>query len=271
MEKSKVKSKSKDNSHTISVVIIVQNEEKNIARVVKNVSFADEVVVIDNNSTDKTAKLAKKCGARVYSKKFTSFSQQRNFGLEKAKGEWILYIDADERISSKLKREILKAVVKSQSLITYYQLRRKNFYFGKYEWPYIEGLERLFRKKSLKGWKGVIHESPVVLGDCGELSGYLLHYTHTDLSSMIDKTNQWSEIEAELLYKANHPRMSWWRFLRIMLTKFYYSFVKQGGWRVGVDGWIESIYQAFSYFIVYAKVWEYQNITTKNSNVRTTD
>ena len=75
---------------------------------------------------------------------------------------------------------------------------------------------------------------------------------------MIKKTNQWSEIEAELLFKANHPEMTWWRFLRVMLIKFWNSYIGQGGWKVGVPGLIESIYQAFSYFIVYAKLWEKQ-------------
>lgn len=259
----------------LTAIIITKNEEKNIVSAIENLKFADEVIIVDNNSIDKTVQLARKHGARTYSKKFSDFSWQRNFGLKKARGEWILYIDADERVSDSLKHEIIKTLeqenVKSKKQIGGYRINRKNFYFGKYDWPYIEKLERLFRKDMLKRWEGKIHESSVVEGKIGKLKGFLYHYTHTDLSSMIKKTNRWSDIEAELINKAGHPKIVWWRFLRIMLTKFYYSFVKQGGWKVGVVGWIESIYQAFSYFIVYAKLWEKQNkVKSQNGKVKTT-
>lgn len=251
----------------LSAVIITNNEENNIVDCIENLGFTDEVVVVDSKSVDRTVELAKKCGARVYSKKFSDFSMQRNCGLAKARGEWVLYIDADERVSDSLKHEIIKTLkynkltsgqALNQKDISCYRVQRKNYYFGKYEWPYVEKLERLFKKDRLKKWKGEIHESPVVDGKIGELKKYLNHYTHKDLSSMIEKTNQWSEIEANLLYNSGHPQMEWWRFLRIMFTKFYDSFVKQGGWKIGTVGWIESIYQAFSYFIVYAKLWERQ-------------
>ena len=75
---------------------------------------------------------------------------------------------------------------------------------------------------------------------------------------MIKKTNEWSDVEAGLLFKSGHPQMSWWRFLRIMLTKFRDSYFIQGGWKVGAIGFIESMYQAYSYFVVYAKLWELQ-------------
>jgi len=89
-------------------------------------------------------------------------------------------------------------------------------------------------------------------------NNYIEHYTHTDLSVMIAKTNEWSEVEANLLFQSGHPAMVGWRFMRVMGTKFYDSFIRQGGWKAGTVGLVESIYQAFSYFIVYAKLWEKQ-------------
>ena len=247
----------------LSVIVIVKNAEKQITDCLKSVChLADEIIVIDDQSEDKTVKIAEKMGAKVIIHKMKDFADQREFGLRQVQDEWVLYVDADEVVSQKLKEEI-QSTIKNQQLrinkqIVAYKIPRKNFYFGNYEWPTIEKIERLFLRKALKGWKGAIHESPIVDGKIGELKNYLLHYTHQDLSSMVKKTNEWSEIEAQLLFESNHPRMTWWRFLRIMLTKFWQSYVNQGGWKIGSPGLIESIYQAYSYFIVYTKLWEKQ-------------
>jgi hypothetical protein len=125
-------------------------------------------------------------------------------------------------------------------------------------------MQRLFRKSDLLGWYGKVHESPrTKTNNVGKLKNHMLHYTHTDLSSMVDKTNEWSEAESALLLSVNHPTMREWRFLRIMATKFADSFIRQGGWRMGTAGFIEGIYQSYSYFITYAKLWELQK-NTKN-------
>ncbi|EKD68144.1 MAG: hypothetical protein ACD_48C00061G0005, partial [uncultured bacterium] len=86
-----------------------------------------------------------------------------------------------------------------------------------------------------------------------------IHYTHRNLELMTAKTNQWSEVEADMLLASHHPLMNELRFIRIMLTKFFDSYIKQGGWKIGTPGLIESLYQAYSYFIIYAKLWEKQN------------
>ena len=143
-----------------------------------------------------------------------------------------------------------------------FRVRRKNYYLGsskKNEWPYIEKLERVFKKGSLKKWRGKLHESPVVEGEVGDLENFLLHFTHRNLTQMLDKTIEWSEIEAETRFKNNHPEMSWWRFPRVMIRAFFDSYFKQGGYKIGTAGLIESIYQSFSIFITYAKLWEKQN------------
>lgn len=241
----------------LSVVIITKNEEKDINDCINSVSFADEIIVIDSNSSDNTTKIAKQKNAKVYIHTFEDFASQRNWAIEKAHGEWILYIDADERVSSELGDEIRQVITTPRGIVAY-NIPRKNFYFGKYEWPYIETTTRLFLKEKLKGWIGKVHESPTIDGNKKTLHHYLLHYTHDDLEAMVIKTNQWSKIESTLLLDSQHPLMVPWRFIRIMLTKFYDSFIRQGGWKIGVPGLIESLYQSFSYFIVYAKLWEKQ-------------
>jgi len=243
----------------ISAIIMAKNEENMIADCLDSVSFCDEIIVIDGGSEDRTVEVATRIGAKVFELKTSDFSELRNFGLDKATNNWVLYVDTDERVTTSLRDNIKYQI----SNIKYdaYKVQRKNFYLGtseKNEWPYIEKLERLFRKEYLKRWKGELHESPIVHGKIGELDGYLLHYTHRDLTLMISKTIEWSKIEAQLRFKAGHPQMVWWRFLRVMFTAFFDWYIRQKGFKLGTVGLIESIYQMFSMFISYARLWEMQ-------------
>jgi glycosyltransferase involved in cell wall biosynthesis len=240
----------------ISAVVIAKNEELMIRECLESLSFCDEVIVVDNGSIDKTKEIAKELRAKIYDIDSSNFSEIRNFGLEKAEGEWVLYLDADERIDSVLRDEIKKAVTDTK--YSYYFLKRKNFYLGKNPWPHIEKMQRLFLKKDFKKWYGQLHESPEVNGEGSVLDGFILHFTHRDLESMVNKTINWSSSEAVNRFNQNHPQMSWWRFPRVMLSAFFDSYVRQRGFSLKTPGLIESIYQAFSAFITYAKLWELQ-------------
>jgi glycosyltransferase involved in cell wall biosynthesis len=242
----------------ISAIILTKNAEEVIGDCIDSVSFCDEVIIIDDGSTDRTLEVAKLLDVKVFSVISRNFAERRNYGAKKAKGEWLLYIDSDERISSEL-RENIKRVVSGDGEFDAYRLQRRNFYFGNHEWPQIEKLERLLKKTALEEWYGEIHETAKIDGDIGDLDGFLLHYTHRTLTSMVEKTITWSEIEAELRFNNNHPKMSWWRFFRVMITAFYDSYVRQKGYKAGTAGVVESIYQAFSMFITYARLWEMQN------------
>jgi len=261
---------------TLSVIIITKNSADVIGDCLKSVSFADEIIVVDAGSSDQTRNIATLAGAVIVNGSENSFSEQRTIGFKAARGKWLLYVDADERVTSSLREEIHSVISnkvrdprtpQDDRPVAFY-VKRKNFYFGNHEWPYIENIIRLFHKDALKGWKGSLHESPVIKGEIGELEGYLLHYTHQNLFSMVEKTNQWSYTEAKLRFNLKHPRMKLWRFLRVMITAFFDSYVAQGGWKVGVAGIMESIYQAFSIFITYAKLWEMQEEYTNNPIIK---
>ena len=243
---------------TITGVIIAKNEEEVIENALKSLSFCDEIVVIDNESTDKTGEIARKYKAVVFKKKSSNFSVLRDFGRENSKGDYILYVDADEVVTDALRKSILFEI-KSNSSIAAYKIKRKNFYLGQNEWPRVEEILRFFKKENLVGWKGEIHESPVVDGDIGKLDGFLLHYTHRNLNQMLTKTIEWSDVESKIRIEAKHPKMTWWRFPRVMITAFLNSYIKQKGYKLGTAGLIESVYQSFSTFITYAKLWELQN------------
>ncbi len=248
------------NKTSLSVIILAKNEA---TRIVKAISSVDgdgwEVLVIDQASTDETVKLAAKAGARVLSSQETSFSKLRDLGRKSATSEWIFYLDADEQMTVQLTAEI-KQIIKLQpdsQQSTAYFVRRQNYYLG-HKWPVTDQMQRLFWAPALTGWQGELHESPVVVGETGVLTNHLLHDTHRNLSEMVDKTNSWSEIEADLRLKAGHPPVVWWRFLRVMITGFWRSYFGESGLKVGTVGLIESMYQAFSMFITYAKLWERQ-------------
>jgi len=249
-------------SKKLTVVIIAKNEESMLADCLDSVKFADSILVIDNDSTDETARIAKDKGAKVITSPSKSFAQLREVALTKVASGYILYIDADERVSQALSSEIQQALA-SESTKNAYRLRRQNYYLGTSPWPTVETLERLFKKSALLGWEGDLHETAKIKGDIGQLESPLIHYTHRDFSSMVEKTNAWSETEARLRFDASHPKVVPWRLFRVMVTAFIDSYIKQQGWKVGTTGLLESMYQAFSIFITYAKLWEMQTSNIK--------
>ena len=258
------------------MAIIAKNEERMIRGAIRSALWADEVVVLDTGSTDKTVQIARQLGARVVKMptKGLTFAQWRTEAIKKARGEWIFYLDADERITPGLKKEISKIVGLERRESSAYAVPRENYYLGKRmrfggAWP--DYVQRLFYRKDLKKWIGKLHERPVFKGKLEYLRNPLKHYTHRDLTSMLEKTIKWSKLEAEELYKAKHPPMTWWRFLRIMLTEFWERGIKKQGFRDGTVGVIEVVFQMFSRFITYARLWEMQQMKfeARNSKLET--
>lgn len=244
---------------TVSVIIIARDEAEILPVCLAGLAWADEIIVVDNGSTDATPEIARRAGATVVSAPGRDFAELRTTGLKAATGTWVLYVDADERVPAELQQEI------RQLLLSFeperdphgYFLRRRNYYLGRL-WPEQDKMQRLFWKSALKRWHGPLHETADIDGTYGTLRHPLDHYTHRSLEAMVAKTNEWSEIEATLRLKAQHPPVVGWRLIRVFLTGFLGTFVRQKGWKAGTVGWIESVYQGFSYIITYAKLWEKQ-------------
>jgi glycosyltransferase involved in cell wall biosynthesis len=251
----------------ISVIILTNNSEQVIEDCLLTLEkFADEIILVDSKSTDKTVEIAKKYNAKIVENSLVSFADQRNIGIDHAKGEWIFYIDSDERLTPDFKKEAIEKInsYDPESNTAGYYIKRKTFYFGK-DYHLTDKVQRLFYKKKFKEWYGKVHETPKVDGEFGIIKSPILHYTHRNLEQMVEKTNKWSDFEAELRLKANHPKMTWWRFPRVIVTEFVKSYFGQKGWRNGTDGLIESMYQSYSMFITYAKLWELQNSSKRHS------
>jgi glycosyltransferase involved in cell wall biosynthesis len=240
---------------TLTAIVITKNEEERINRCLVSLSWANEIIVVDNGSTDKTIDIARNKGTKIIETKEKDFSEIRELGLREATSEWVIYVDADEEVSGELQKEIQRVIGLPEPSI--YFIKRDTYYLG-YHWPYQDKVERLFLRISLRGWHGTLHETPLYVGTIGILTNPLIHRTHRTLEEMVVKTNEWSALEAQLRYDAHHPQVVWWRLIRVMITGFSRSFFAQEGWKAGTVGWIESIYQAFSMFITYAKLWEMQ-------------
>jgi glycosyltransferase involved in cell wall biosynthesis len=250
------------NTIPISVVILTKNEEPRIKDCIRSVIWADEIIVIDNGSRDKTVEIAKGLGAFVFVSKEKNFSRLRELGSEKSKNPWIFYLDADEIVSDQLHKEIVVILEKfdPHNSPVGYTISRTNMYLGFVKWPVKDSMMRLFYKKSLIGWSGTLHETAVISGTSGFLREPLIHHTHRSLEEMVAKTNEWSETEAGLRYEAHHPPIVPWRIIRVMITAFWDSYIRQ---KAGTGGLIESIYQAFSIYVTYAKLWEKQQHQNK--------
>lgn len=259
------------NIKNLSIIILAGNEEKMIIDCLKSCNWTDEIILVAANSSDDTVLLAKKTIPSIKIIKTTdeynkNFSKWRNLGFQNATKDWILYIDADERITPELKQEIIKKINLKNNSISHYAIPRANHYLGKrvrFGGSYPDFVKRLYRRKDFKGYKGILHEEPLIIGPLEHLKSDLLHYTHRDLNSMVNKTLVWTDMEAQALFQNNHPPVVWWRFIRMMLTKIWERLIIQKMWRDGTVGWISVLFETFDTFLIYARLWEIQQKQNK--------
>ncbi|MBI3599244.1 MAG: glycosyltransferase family 2 protein [Nitrospinae bacterium] len=243
----------------LSVTIITYNEEKNIRDCLNSVKWADEIVVVDSFSTDKTVEICREYTDKVYQNKWHGFVEQKNFALSKASHNWILSIDADERISGELGEEV-RRILKDDTAYNGYYMPRKAFYVSNWilhcGW-YPDYKIRLFRKDK-GGWEGAggtpIHESVKVEGRVGYLKGDLLHYSFRDISSHLKTINTYTSIsENENFKRGKRGGIS---MLLRPPVNFIKMYIIKGGFLDGLPGFIVSALSSFHVFLKYAKMWE---------------
>lgn len=241
----------------LSVIILAKNVADEIIPAIKTSQFATEVIIVDTGSTDDTVAIGRKLGARIVHSTGNSFSKWRNDGAKEARSDWLLYLDSDERIPIKLAKEILSTIENPEHAA--YTISRYEIFLGRHldHWGDPRVL-RLMKKTALKRWEGKLHEQPKIDGTIGSLRQQMVHLSHKNIDEKVPNTMKWSKMEAQMLLDAKHPPMKGWRFIRIMLTEFWYRCVRQGLWKDGTEGWIEIIYQMFSKFMTYERLWEAQ-------------
>jgi len=256
----------------LSVVISVHNEERNIKECLESVKdLADEIVVVDNSSTDKTGEIAQKYTKKVFEQKNDpkNIDLQKNFGFSKATGDWILSLDADERITPGLTKEIKSKIQDPRSRIQGFWIPRKNIIFGKWIqsdmwWPDYQ--LKLFRKGKGKFGKNEVHKALILEGVSEKLTNPLIHYNYTSIHQYLQKLNNYTDIEAENLSSQEY-KFNWLDAIRFPVNDFVKTFFLQKGFKDGIHGLVLSMFQAFYMGIVFAKLWEkegFKEVESKN-------
>jgi len=244
----------------LSVTVITLNEEKDLPNCLDSVKeIADEIVVVDSGSTDKTVEIARRYGAKVYTRKFDNYANQKNYAVEKATGKWMLSLDADEKITPELAREINSKIQNKKSKNVAYSIPRKNIIFGKLikysRWqPELDRHVWLW-KKDYGRWEGMVHEEVVVKGDVGELEYAKIHYQYKTVRDFIAMMNEYSELDAVKRVKDGTA----FSYIRLFIDPIY-NFSVRYFYRLGfLDGWrgfVLSYLMAVYHLELWIKVWE---------------
>lgn len=244
----------------ISVAIITKNEEANIARCLKSVSWAYERIVLDTHSTDRTTAIAEENGATVHTAEWEGFGRAKQRAVELASGDWILSLDADEVVTEPLANEIQK-VVASSSDINGYFVKRRNLFLKKWishcGW-YPDYTLRLFKRGYGKFDNAIVHEELQIAGKTAYLNGELRHYSYPTLAQYLEKSNRYTSLGAQKAFDAGIRASAFDLTIRPCLSFFSHYIVKQG-FRDGLEGLLISTLSAVAVQIKYAKLRELQN------------
>ncbi len=242
----------------VSVAIIAKNEEKNIRDALESVKDFEEIVVVDSFSEDKTVEICKKYTQKIFQREWKGFADQKQFAIDKTQLQWVLILDADERVSESLKREIAEKIKKSQ--VNGYYIPRKNFFLGKWIrysgwWP--DYTLRLFRKDRGRMEKRQVHEKVVVEGKVDYLNEPMIHYTYESIEEFIKKMQKYSFLSAIEILKKNQSKYK--VLLKMIFSPaftFFKMYILRRGFLEGLRGFILAVLYSFYSFLKYAKVWE---------------
>lgn len=244
----------------VSVAVITKNEEKNIGRCLESVRWADDLIVVDGFSADRTAEIARSLGARVIEHKFTgSFADDRNIGTETARNEWVLHIDADDVVTEDFKHKLIWVMTRDADDVVY-KFRRRNFFLGHSMdyggfHHYIPNLV----KKGLVKYAGDVHEVPVFEGKVGVIEADINHYPFDSIGQFVDRQSRYAGIAAKRMLKTEGS-LDDKAIRRGMINKsfkiFWKSYIKKQGYRDGLYGLVFGVLFAFINFLKWANYWE---------------
>lgn len=245
----------------ISAVVLVKDQSEQLKKCLRSLSWCDEVVVIDDYSTDDSLDVAKKMGARVFQRDLNNnFSEQRNFGMGKAKNQWVFFVDADEIVSSALAKEIHQHISQFLSTANGFFVKRTDYLWGRRLGHGEVGDKKLLRigKKGKGEWVGSVHEEWRIFGETGTFVNELSHYPHQSIREFLSEINRYSTIRAKELHEKNikYPAIS---TLLYPSGKFLLNYVVKRGFQDGVPGMIVALMMSFHSFLVRGKLWQEWN------------
>lgn len=246
----------------LSGIVLAKNEGKNIQRCLKSLDFCDEILVIDDNSTDKTVKVAERLKAKVYTRPLNNdFGGQRNFGLQKARGKWVLFVDADEVVSNKLAKEIKNKLATNDTAIAGpfvangYFFKRIDFFLGKWLRHGEIGGIRILRlaKKNSGIWKRKVDEIWEIKGKTKVFDNPLLHFSHQELKEFLESISERSTLNARQFFeeKKKMSAIEWLKPLMKFLNNYFLKF----GFLDGTNGFVFATLMSFHSFLVRGKLY----------------
>ena len=249
----------------LGALVLTYNEADNISECLASLEWVDQLVVVDSYSDDGTKELVKEYTNQVYQREFDDFASQRNFGLSKLSTEWVLVVDADERVTPELQTEIEEVLENPQ--VEGYRIPRKNYFLGKWikycGW-YPDYTLRLFKSKN-NHYSGLVHEGLDLVGKVEELDNTLLHYTYRNLEHYLDKSNHYTTLDAQKKYQAGKQKGLLYILLR-PIVEFIKKYFLKKGFLLGAQGLILSVLSSYYQFLKYAKLWEKNKDSDENSD-----
>ena len=239
----------------ISVAIITLNEEDSIERTLKSVQWADEIIIVDSGSTDKTLDIAREYDATVFTRKFDDFSSQKNFAVSKCRNEWVLSLDADEVVSAGLQARLECFVPEDK---TGYRIKRDTHIFGRLmkHGGHDRDLPLRLFNKHRGNFVQPIHEYVKVDGSTGFIEEPIMHYSSRTVSEYMDKLNLYTDIEVQFMVE-KHSKFSYVDMALKPFAKFCQRYVLQKGFCDGKEGFIFYALSGFYDFMKWAKYWEF--------------
>jgi glycosyltransferase involved in cell wall biosynthesis len=241
-----------------SAVVITKNEELNIKECLETLRWADEIIIIDSNSTDNTTEIAAKFTDKIFLIDSDVFSEKRIMSFEKCSNDWILFLDADERLTPELQEELTN--INPASDIKGYRINRRNYYFGqwlKHSGVYPDKHIRLFNKQFAKITPRIIHEGVEINGNVAELSGEMIHYSFRDMTHMIDKINLYSTLEAREKLE-NNKQISKIGVFTHAVSTFLRVYISRKGFKDGSGGFFISFCYSMVSFLSLLKLLKLQ-------------
>jgi len=243
----------------LSAIVLTKNEERNIVDCLQTLSWADEVLVLDSGSEDGTVALAQEMGARVERSPFDNFPRQRNAALELAQGEWVFFVDADERVSEELAGEVQKAIAQEEAVG--FWVPRHNYIFGRlirHAGWYPDYQLRLFRRhKGRYDESREVHELVILDGPQGYLENPLIHYNYEGIGQFIERQSRYTEIEAAYLFRGG-ARAKVRNFVLQPCREFRRRYITLKGYKDGEHGLLLSLLMAYYEGVKYLKLWRLQ-------------
>ena len=247
----------------LSVVTIVHNEEKNIESCLESTKlWADEHIIVDDFSDDKTVQLARKYTDKVFQRKMDIEGRHRNWAYQKAKNEWVLSLDADERVTEELKKEISDVITRNSGFNAYSIPIRTYIgdYWVRYGGWYPAGKLRLFKKSKFKYEEVGVHPRIILEGKCGHLTKDIIHRGYSDFYDLFSGLNRQTSLEAEKWFNERR-RVGIVEILWKVCDRFFRAYIRKKGYRDGIVGFIVALNGALYQILSYAKYWEMKHPT----------